>query len=168
MTFLIDGYNLMHAVGLASARLPAGKLEGARLRLLDWLADAAEGRGATLRVVFDAKAAPSASREADYRGVRVAFAFRRTADELIEELVGAERRPDRVTVVSNDGQVREAARRRGCGVFACEEFVDWLIEGRPDAKPMPAPEPDKPGPPATPDEQAAWLAAFSTPRRKRE
>jgi predicted RNA-binding protein with PIN domain len=167
VTFLIDGYNLMHAVGLASARLPPGRLEAARLRLLDWLADAADGRGALLRVVFDAKAAPAASPEADHRGVRVAFAFRRTADERIEELVGAEPRPDRVTVVSNDGQVREAARRRGCGLFACEEFVDWLVGGRPGARPLPVPEPDKPEPPATPDELAAWLAAFSAPRRKR-
>ena len=167
MTFLIDGYNLMHAVGLASAKLPAGRLEGARLRLLDWLADAADGRGATLRVVFDAKAAPAASPETDHRGVRVAFAFRRTADELIEELVGAEPRPERVTVVSNDGQVREAARRRGCGVFSCEALVDWLVEGRPDARRLPAPEPDKPEPAATPDELAAWLAAFSAPKGRR-
>jgi predicted RNA-binding protein with PIN domain len=166
VTFLIDGYNLMHAVGLASAKLPAGKLERARLRLLDWLADAADGRCAVLRVVFDAKSAPSASPESDHRGVRVAFAFRRTADELIEELVGAEPRPDRVTVVSNDGQVREAARRRGCGLHTCEAFVDWLVGGRPEARPLPAPEPDKPEPSATPDELAAWLAAFSRPNRK--
>src|SRR5262245_57746073 len=157
----------MHAVGLVSAKLPAGQFERARLRLLDWLADAAEGRGALLRVVFDAKSAPAASPEADHRGVRVAFAFRRTADELIEELVGADRRPDRVTVVSNDGQVREAARRRGCGLHTCEEFVDWLVAGRPEARPLPEAEPDKPEPSATPDELAAWLAAFSRPRRRK-
>src|SRR5262249_35735489 len=152
VTFLIDGYNLMHAVGLASAKLPAGRLERARVRLLDWLADTAEGRGAVLRGVFDAKSAPAASPETDHRGVRVAFAFRRTADELIEELVGADRRPDRITVVSNDGQVRESARRRGCELSTCEEFVDWLVAGRPEARPRPESEPDKPEPSATPEE----------------
>jgi predicted RNA-binding protein with PIN domain len=166
VTFLIDGYNLLHAVGLASAKLPAGRLERARQRLLDWLADVSEGRGATLRVVFDAKAAPAASPEADHRGVRVAFAFRRTADELIEETVGAERRPDLITVVSNDAQVREAARRRGCGLHTCEEFVDWLVAGRAGSRPLAAPESDKPEPSATPDELAAWLAAFSRPRKR--
>src|SRR5262249_21622071 len=79
----------------------------ARTRFLDWLAHHTAGRDDVVRVVFDAQAAPAASPEIDYRGVRVAFAFGRTADELIEELVAAEPRPDRVTVVSNDGQVRE-------------------------------------------------------------
>src|SRR2546427_5778634 len=104
----------MHALGAVPHRPAVGRLEPARTRFLDWLADQTAGRDAVLRVVFDAKAAPAASPETDYRGVRVAFAFGRTADELIEELVAAEPRPDRVTVVSNDGQVREAARRRGC------------------------------------------------------
>ena len=167
MTFLINGYNLMHAAGLAPARPAAGRLEPARNRFLDWLAEASAGRGALLRVVFDAKSAPAASPESDHRGVRVAFAFGRTADELIEELVGADRRPELVTVVSNDGQVREAARRRGCGVQACEAFIDWLLAGPPHTRPVPAPEPDKPEPAATPEELAAWLAAFSGPPKRR-
>src|SRR4051812_35636003 len=112
VTYLIDGYNLMHAVGLAPTALPTGRLEPARRRFLDWLADAAGGRA--VRVVFDAQASVAASPEQDHRGVRVAFAHRRTADEMIEELVGAAPRPDRLTVVSNDNQVKEAARRRGC------------------------------------------------------
>src|SRR5437588_689604 len=83
-------------LGAVPSRAAAGKLEPARTRFLDWLADQTAGRDAVLRVVFDAKAAPAASPETDYRGVRVAFAFGRTADERIEELVAAEPRPGRV------------------------------------------------------------------------
>ena len=111
MTFLIDGYNLMHAVGLARKSLPAGDLKRARTRLLDWLADAAKGRDSTMRVVFDGQSAPAESPEADHRGVRVRFAFRRTADDEIEELLAAESYPSRVMVVSNDS--RACARRAG-------------------------------------------------------
>ena len=120
-----------------------------------------------MRIVFDAMGSPAASAEQDYRGLRVAFAHGRTADEMIAELVAADPRPDRLTVVSNDNQVREAARRRGCGVNSCEAFVDVLIAGRPQTPRVPPAEPEKPAPAATADELAAWLEAFSAPPRKR-
>jgi predicted RNA-binding protein with PIN domain len=166
VVYLIDGYNLLHAVGLAG-RTPPGTLDRARTRLLDWLADAARDRNAVLRVVFDAAATSRRSTEEDHRGVRVLFATGRTADELIEELVNADPRPDRLTVVSNDAQVQEAARRRGCGVRTCQGFTDWLI-GENGAPTTPAPETEKPAPDATPDEMAAWLAAFSADPAKRQ
>jgi hypothetical protein len=50
-------------------------------------------------------------------------------------------------------------------VFSCDAFVDRLIEARPGSAPPP-PEADKPAAPATPDELAAWLAAFSTPAKE--
>jgi predicted RNA-binding protein with PIN domain len=168
VTFLIDAYNLMHAAGLLRQGLPLGGLERARTRFLDWLADGAKGRDAVLRAVFDAQDAPAASPESDHRGVRVRFAFRRTADDEIEELLAAEQHPSRVTVVSNDTRVQEAGRRRGSAVYTCEDFVDWLIAGAeqaPVAHASGSPTPEKPVPDATADEMAAWLAAFSAPKR---
>jgi predicted RNA-binding protein with PIN domain len=167
VAFLIDGYNLMHAVGLAARSLPAKAFERARERLLDWLADATDGRGEQLRVVFDARSAPIPSAEYPHRGIRVCFAYGQTADDRIEELLAIEKRPEAVTVVSNDSRVREDARRRGCRVLACQEFVDWLLDDRSDRAQPGSPEPDKPGPAATPDELAAWLAAFSRPNRRK-
>jgi predicted RNA-binding protein with PIN domain len=171
VTFLIDGYNLMHAVGLARPGLPAGQLQRARKRFLDWLADAALGRDATLRVVFDAVGASAASPESDHRGVWVRFARGHTADDEIEALLAAEPHPARVTVVSNDSRVREAGRRRGAEFRSCEEFVDWTIEvprKRTDPpRSLEKNKPDKPEPAATADEMAAWLAAFTLPPPKR-
>ncbi|MDB5311401.1 MAG: YacP-like domain protein [Gemmataceae bacterium] len=163
VTFLIDGYNLLHAVGLASRRFPPKGLERARTRFLDWLADAMRERDDILRVVFDAQNGPLPSSEYGHRGVRVRFAYRQTADELIDEMIHAVPHPARVTVVSNDGQVQDAGRRRGCPVLTCQEFVDWLIDDHPGAGPPP-PEDDKPAAAATPAEMAAWLEAFSVPR----
>lgn len=163
VTFLIDGYNLMHAVGLLAPGRPPGGLERARTRFLDWLAGGGEGRSGVLRVVFDAEKGWGPTPESDYRGVRVRFAFRRTADDEIEEMLAGEMRPDRVTVVSNDTRVQAAGRHRGTAVLACEEFVDWLLSP-PRAPAAPgSPPPEKPEPDATPDEMAAWLAAFTKP-----
>ena len=169
MTFLIDGYNLMHAVGLLRQGLPTGRLERARERFLDWLADSAKGRSDALCVVFDGQGAPTSSPETDHRGVRVRFSFRKTADDEIEEMLVAEPTPTRIAVVSNDGRVREAGRRRGSAVYPCEEFVDWTLDGgrADDASRRKTPQADKPEVPATEEEMAAWLAAFSTPPRRR-
>ncbi|MBX9624572.1 MAG: NYN domain-containing protein [Gemmataceae bacterium] len=166
MTVLIDGYNLMYAVGLTGPGLPKKGLEKARTRLLDWLADAAGGRADLLRVVFDARQGPFPSAEYGYRGVRVQFAFGQTADERIDELVHAERVPKAVVVVSNDNAVRAAGTARGCAAWACPEFVDWLLDRRPADAPAPPPEADKPADPPPADELAALLAAFNSPKRR--
>lgn len=163
---LIDGYNLLFAVGLAGPTLPKKQLQHARTRLLDWLADAAGGRSALLRVVFDARQGPFPSAEYGHRGVRVQFAFGQTADERIDELVHAERQPKTLAVVSNDNAVRAAGTARGCPAWTCPEFVDWLLDRRPADAPPPPPEADKPADPPPPDELAALLAAFETPKRR--
>lgn len=165
MTFLIDGYNLMHAVGLVGRATLAPLFERARVRFLDWLADGVKGRTASVRVVFDAQQAPVPSLEMLHRGVRVRFAFQRTADDVIEELVAVEPRPHMVTVVSNDSRIREAARRAECGVASCQEFTDWLIGGAAEYRggpARPAAEPDKPEPDAS--ETDELLRAFSKPK----
>ena len=167
MTFLIDGYNLMYAAGLASRGMPAPQFDRARGRFLDWLADGATGR-ATLRVIFDALLAPSPSLETVHRGVRVRFAFKQTADDVIEELVAVEQKPAAVTVVSNDNRVREAGRRAGCHLATCEEFIDWLINpssGQEYNAPR-APD-DKPVSAVTDDDMTEWLNAFNSPKPKR-
>jgi predicted RNA-binding protein with PIN domain len=172
--FLIDGYNLMHAVGLAKRAMPAAKFERARTKLLDWLADSMKDR-AEVRVVFDAQQAPARSPESIHRGVRVRFAFSQTADDLIEELIVAEPKSAALTVVSNDSRVKEAARRGGCVTFSCEEFVDWLLSGEPGALcPRPTSQghkapgsPSKEKPEPTSRDVDELLRIFSTPKRKR-
>jgi hypothetical protein len=166
VTFLIDGYNLMHAAGLAHRAMPAAQFDAARARFLDWLADGARDR-AELRVVFDAQQAPVPSLETVHRGVRVRFAFRQTADDLIEELVAVEQRPKLLTVVSNDSRVREAARRAECITCTCAEFIDWLITPEnPQPGATHSPEADKPIPSITDEDKDEWLSAFTTPKPK--
>jgi predicted RNA-binding protein with PIN domain len=164
VTFLIDGYNLMFAVGLAGRDTSAARFERARERFLDWLADGAAGR-AEVRVVFDALNAPSPSLAPLHKGVRVRFAFGQTADDLIEELLDEEVRPELLTVVSNDSRVRESARRAGCVPFGCEEFIDWTLT--PADVESEAPPPDEKKPDPTPDEVDELLRAFARPKPER-
>jgi predicted RNA-binding protein with PIN domain len=171
-TFLIDGYNLLHAAGFAGAGR-VGRLEKARTKPLDWIADADPVRAgaARVRVVFDAQGGRGDDGEQPHRGaVRVRFAYRQTADDLIETLLAAEAAPAAVAVVSNDGRLREAARRRGAAGWSCEAFTDWLLTGSPGPGVSPAPVPsipEKPDGPIPADEAEALLAAFRLPKPRR-
>ena len=167
VTFLIDGYNLMHAVGFASKVMSGGELARGRARMLDWIADLRGDRPDAVRVVFDAVEGRK-SKESTHRGLFVRYSYRQTADDVIEGLIRAEVHPKQLAVVSNDNRIRDAARRKGCGVFACEEFVDWLMKAALVPAAPPPPEPDKPAAAATADEMAAWLDVFSQPPPKRK
>jgi predicted RNA-binding protein with PIN domain len=169
-TFLIDGYNLLHAAGLAGSKRP-GRLEKARNRMLDWIADAdpVKSTATRVRVVFDAQNGTGDGRERPHRGtVWVRFAQKQTADDLIESLLASETAPAGVAVVSNDTRLREAARRRGAAGWACEAFMDWLITGTPGSgtvgPPKADPGPEKPDGPADEDERTALLLAFQSPK----
>lgn len=166
MNFLIDGYNLMHAIGLVRQGLPEGGLERARLRFLNWLSAGMGGRSETIRVVFDAQNVSRRSPESEHRGIRVLYSFHQTADDLIEELLAGQSGHEKVTVVSNDSRLRIAAQRSRASMFTCEQFVDWLITV-PHQSQNPPPVPEKPEQGASADELAEFLEAFSVPKRKK-
>jgi predicted RNA-binding protein with PIN domain len=127
MTFLIDAYNLMHAVGYLSKTTPKNRMESSRRRLLDWLGDNARTRpGDRFQVVFDAKAMPSPLADRVHRGIHVHHSFQESADDVLIRLLN-ESKPGTATLVSNDNEIQAAARRNRCAVMTCLEFVDWLI-----------------------------------------
>ena len=158
MRYVIDGYNLLYAMGLVHARMGPHGLEKARLALLGRLH--ASGEAPAVTVVFDAgHAPPRAQAEQDHQGVRVLFALQREADDLIEELIRHDSAPRGLTVVSDDRRVRRAARRRHCAVLGCLDFLDQL--SRPA---LPAAPPDEA--PAKPqgvsrEEAQHWLREFA-------
>src|SRR5262245_44124128 len=88
MPYLIDGYNLLHAMGLLATRSPRRVLERARANLLQRLRSSQAPEAAGVTVVFDAAGAPpGAPGDLDHGKVRFLFAQGQTADDLIEDLV---------------------------------------------------------------------------------
>jgi predicted RNA-binding protein with PIN domain len=135
---LIDGYNLMHALGFVNPRTKSAGLVAARRRFLDYVAERVHGRDLHVAVVFDASnAPPHVEAETQYRGMTVYSAKHQEADDLIEELIHRQAAPKQLVVVSNDRRLRKAAERRRCGYLRSDAFLDWLDrvgEGR-DAPP---------------------------------
>jgi hypothetical protein len=161
--YLIDGYNLLYAMGvLLKGRTGPTILRKARRRLLELLHERCGDGSAEITVVFDARhAPPGLPDEIDDQGIHVAFAVHEDeADDLIEQLIRQAAVPQRLTVVSNDHRIREAARRRNCVVQRSDDFLDWL-----DARQRPPPELPQ-ARPAKPEhvsreEAQRWLREFA-------
>ena len=131
-TYLIDGYNLLHAMGVLSRPVGPHGLGKARLRLLGLLHGGFAEEAPAVTVVFDASAAPpDAVAETEHRGIHVLFALgKQEADDVIERLIRRASAPKSLHVVSDDQRVQKAARRRDCVVMDCEAFLMWLDRHR--------------------------------------
>ena len=161
MTFLIDGYNLLHAMGVIPKRAGPHGLEKARLRLLGLLQSVYGDESAAVTVVFDAaRPPPGLPADDDAHGVRVRFAVRHEqADELIEDLIRHHPAPKQLVVVSDDRRIRQAARRRHCPVLSCLDYLDELQRKR--RQPPPVEQGDEKRVAVSGDEVQAWLREFA-------
>ena len=126
---IIDGYNLMHAAGMARHKYGPSDLERCRKRVLHFLSQhlsAAERARTT--VVFDAAdAPPGLPRTAVLEQMEILFAPRGgDADTVIEELVEQHSAPRQIRLVSSDHRLQKAARRRRAKFVDSELFVAQL------------------------------------------
>jgi predicted RNA-binding protein with PIN domain len=155
--YLIDGYNLLYAMGRLHKRMGPDGLEKARQNLLGVLQGSFGDESHKVTVVFDAAKPPAGvPAEAEYHGLHVRFAIGlAAADDLIELLI--RQAPRQLTVVSDDHRIRDAARRRRCTVQGCDEFLQALKRRR---KP---PAPEQPAKPAgtSRGETQHWLDEFA-------
>jgi predicted RNA-binding protein with PIN domain len=162
MSYLIDGYNLLYAMGLLRGRAGPTGLHKARLGLLGFLSGSYGEEASAVTVVFDAaNAPPDVPEEQDYRGIHVCFAVReQQADDLIEELIRHDSAPRRLMVVSDDRRLQQAAQRRHCTVLGCAEYLELLERRRHERR---QPKPDAAAKPKrmSREEQEHWLRAFA-------
>jgi uncharacterized protein len=158
--YLIDGYNLLHALGLARKGGGRAAWDRARVQLLDWLADQLGDSASDATVAFDAQNAIGGIIEERYRGLRTVRDRGRSADDLIEDLLQSEREPSTLTVVSNDTRMRDAANHQGAIICRCQEFVDELLATRQRVATKPLRLPAEKDVLPTVEEQEAWLRAF--------
>lgn len=159
-SYLIDGYNLLHAMGAIKGKLGPGGLEQARTRLLGLLAGTFGEDAGAITVVFDARGAPAgAEPAAQAHGITVRFAVGfDQADDLIEDLVRHHSAPKNLVVVSDDHRLQNAARRRGAEGMTSVDFLTSLQRIRKQHQPMPT-SPEKRDT-LSEEEKEAWLKEF--------
>lgn len=162
MKLLVDGYNLLHASGQFGSPSDPPTLETARRALLDFLTQQlTERERSRATVVFDGKdAPPGLPTVSSYEKMQIEFSRRKTtADQLIAEMIAAEKNPRQLRVISSDHAVQRAARQRGVAFIDSEV---WLREVR--ASKVAAQSPAEKN---EPTQSAAavqhWLREFSPP-----
>jgi predicted RNA-binding protein with PIN domain len=129
MLRIIDGYNLMHAMGATSGHETGLAFQKKRRRFLNALAhDLGTAQARDTLVVFDANSPPADFElETTYKGLSLVFALGdESADARIEQLIADHSAPRSLTVVSSDRRIRRAATRRKAEALTADEFLDWL------------------------------------------
>ena len=163
MSILVDGYNVLYAVGILGRGVGPHTLERARLALLNFLSESlTPEEAARTTVVFDAAEAPGdLPRIFRHRALTVRFAVRyEDADTLLEELIRADSAPKRLTVVSSDHRLQRAARRRRAKAVDSQSWWDDLHRRRSRRTPPADSGPAKPSTPLSEEEVAFWLQEF--------
>jgi predicted RNA-binding protein with PIN domain len=142
--FLIDGYNLLHAL------FPGRATPAARESLVGRLEAFCRQGGYRARVVFDAT---GGMRRRESRGALEVWSVApgRTADDELLALLGSTQDRTAFTLVTNDRAIAEAARKLGTQVLSCREFARLL-----DERPAQAEKSDG----APPHEVDHWMREF--------
>lgn len=159
--YLIDGYNLLHAMGVLHARAGPHGLEKARLGLLGLLHGTYGDESGSVTVIFDAAhAPPGLTPEQHLQGINVRFAVgEKEADDVIEEQIRHASDPKHLTVVSDDHRIQQAARHRHCTVLGCADYLDWLARHRRQQRQ--APEIPEKQVRVSSQDREYWLAQFA-------
>lgn len=126
---IIDGYNLLHTVGILDTRVGPKTLERARDRLLGILARHLDGETRKrTTVVFDSreKGLPNQFTSHDVL-VEFANAYA-SADEMIVLLVRKHSAPKQLTVVTSDHQIQRVVLARGAKSIDSDVWLDSLTQ----------------------------------------
>jgi len=142
--FLIDGYNLLHALARGRAT------ETTREQLLSKLVEYCTRENYRAWIVFDPT---GGMKRRDQRGpVEITNVPQgSTADEVILHALATSDDQVQYTVVSNDLKIVKAAQKDGYKVLSCEEFGRRVLQ-QPE-------EPEKGGLPS-PGEVDYWMREF--------
>jgi predicted RNA-binding protein with PIN domain len=132
MFYLIDGYNLLHAMGVLAGKVGPHGLSKARSGLLGLISGTMGKDASTVTVAFDAAGAPpGVIEDQEYQGIHVRFAVKHAqADDLIESLIRESSAPRQLAIVSDDRRIQKSAQRRHCPVIGCLDFLDDLAQRR--------------------------------------
>jgi predicted RNA-binding protein with PIN domain len=142
--YVVDGYNLLHALKKAGDGLPED-FSRARARVVELLSALARRESVKVRVFFDGTPGELGSGDLAYPRVRVTFCGPGSgvADEAVREFVANSNDAGKLTVVSSDLEVAKACKLSGAKVLPSQVMAARLagLAPAPDAAPA---GPEKP------------------------
>lgn len=166
---LVDGYNLMYAIGYAQAGDTRPKaLESGRNRLIELLAEHLGPAANQTCIVFDAgdvapKGLPKLYQQ---RSIHLLFSSDYlSADECIQEILQVHSNPKRLVLLSSDHSVQRKGTARGATIRDSEDWKQAmeLLTDRTLNDKQPAEEaldPSKQNPNLSANDREKWLREF--------
>jgi predicted RNA-binding protein with PIN domain len=141
--YVVDGYNLLHALK-RQADLPSD-FGRARARLVELLSALAKREGVKAHVFFDGTAGELGTGDLAYPRVRITFCGPGSgvADEAVREFVANSNDAGRLTVISSDIEVVKACKLSGARVVPSAAMAEMLADLSPAENVGPA-RPEKP------------------------
>ena len=125
--YLIDGFNLFHKIRvLEDSTTPRSDLVQYIRR--NKLTGSHNNR---VTIVFDGFETAELQVDPEYR---IVFSEKRTADDVIKEIIRGVRHKRDVVVVSDDNEIRNAAREEGAQVRGTQEFLESKKSRRPKGR----------------------------------
>lgn len=155
MNYLLDGNNVMYAVG------DVWKDVG-RVGLCHLLATFIDATGDSVCLVLDGSPPPhGVELQMAHPHLQIIYGLDRSADEVLEDRIRHEPTPSRLIVVSTDHVIRQAARHRRCEWQSSQEFATELVRVMEGSRLCPAA-------PAEPAEKRTGLSPEQTEQWLRE
>lgn len=124
--WLIDGYNLLHAI-------PSGKTSKRKKDRDAWLAGLAgfaSFKACPMLVVLDGKGEPSELEIHHTRYLRVVYSQKTSADAFIEKRLYERRHKADLLVVTDDRAIANMARGSGARVLGTAAFLEMMKEAQ--------------------------------------
>jgi predicted RNA-binding protein with PIN domain len=123
MAVIIDGHNLLHSIQKEGPN--AGAISDVQLcRIIGRYLKLIDEKG---EIIFDGKGPRDKSGFDNISNLEVFFAgLQSDADTVIEDKITANTAPKRLTIVSSDRRLRDAARKRKATVVKSQVFWDNL------------------------------------------
>lgn len=135
--YVIDGYNLMHALRRV-VDLP-GDHSRARAQCVELLALIARRENQKMHIFFDGTPGEVGTGDHAHHGVSVRFCGpeRESADRAVKEYVENHAEPRKLLVVSSDRDVRDTCRLNGARVVSSQEIAAKLARRSSEHEPEP-------------------------------
>ncbi|MDQ2087388.1 TetM/TetW/TetO/TetS family tetracycline resistance ribosomal protection protein [Herbivorax sp. ANBcel31] len=126
---LVDGYNIIYAWPELK-EFADENMEGARVKLLDFLSNYQWIRKSEIIVVFDAYRVEGHREEViDYYNIHMVYTREaQTADQYIEKFAHDNKKNYDITVATSDGLQQIIVRGEGCALLSARELRNEIIE----------------------------------------
>ena len=125
--YVVDGYNLLHALKKLPDGLPAD-FGRARARLCELLSHMARRETQSVRIFFDGSHGELSAGDLSHPRVKITFCGPGTgaADRAVLNFVENDNHPNKLRVVSSDIEVVQACKLNGAQVISSQEMASKL------------------------------------------